>query len=95
MRSYERYCREDDKRTITGWFIGGALVALIVTGDWLMFFFIVSVTYAILRCLENIDNNRPVYLPGKHSRHLQESIDRFINDRYDGGYIRRVRRNRF
>ena len=95
MSRHERYSAEDDKRTIAFWIWSGGAIASVVTLCPFFFIFTLAVTYMITRGLENIDAGRPVYMPGKHSRHLRESIDRASSPKvYSGGYTRRTRRDR-
>ena len=94
--SYGNYSVEDDKRTIAFWILGGGLLASIVLLSPFFFIFALAVTCAITRGLENIDAKRPVYMPGKHHRHFQDSVERAVSSKpYSGVYRRRIKKSRY
>ena len=93
---YEHYSAEDDKRTIAFYIMGGGLIVSFVEGSFIYLIFTTMVTSIILRCLSNIDNNRPVYMPGKHERHLTDSMTRLFSSKpYRGGYRRRIKKSHY
>jgi len=93
---YKSYSAEDDIRTVVFWIIGGGLIASVVAWSPIFIIFCVAVSYFTAKALDNIDAKRPVYMPGKHDRHLQDSLERCLSSKpYRGGYRRKIKKSHY
>lgn len=95
MSEFRYHEPKEDKRAIVFWLLLGGLTTSIVTGLWFFMLFAVAVSYMTLRCHDNIENGKPAYSPGKHSRYIQDSIHRLAYKEYGGGYFRKIKRSRY
>ena len=95
MSEYRYTSQDDDKRTIIFWVTVGSVVASLCLWSIFPFFFAIAVLSLCLRGLENMDAGRPVFMPGKYSRHFQDSMHRYSSNSYGGGYWVKTKRGRY